>query len=115
MEKKPDMVGPIGIIMVVSGILNILAGIGWAALIILGTLGIGLLCAPIFLIPMGIGIYEIIQGVNIMNDRPVKNVPLVGILEIVSILWANILSVVGGILVLIFYNDEQVKAYFESQ
>jgi hypothetical protein len=39
---------------------------------------------------------------------------LVGILEIVSVLWVNILSVVGGILVLVFYSDDQVKAYFEG-
>jgi hypothetical protein len=114
MDNKPEMVGVIGIIMIVSGVLNILAGLGWTLIIVIGTLGIGLLCAPLTIIPIGIGIYEIIQGANVLGDRPVKNVTLVGILEIVSVLWVNILSVIGGILVLVFFNDEEVKAYFDS-
>jgi hypothetical protein len=114
MEKKPEMVGVIGIIMIVSGVLNILAGLVWTLIIVIGTLGIGLLCAPLTLIPIGIGIYEVIQGANVLGNKPVKNVTLVGILEITSILWGNILSVIGGILVLIFYNDEEVKAYLDG-
>jgi hypothetical protein len=112
MDNKPEMVRGIGIIMIVSGVINILWGIGISLTLILSLLGI--LCIPLGLIPIGIGIYEIIQGANVLGDTPVKNVTLVGGLEIASILWGNILSVVGGILVLVFYNDEEVKAYFDG-
>lgn len=112
MEKKPDMVTVIGIIMIVSGVINILWGIAVSFTLILTILGI--LCIPLGLIPIGIGVYEIVQGVNVLNDKPVKNITLVGILEIVSVLWGNVISLVGGILVLVFYNDEQVKAYLDG-
>ena len=106
------MVNVIAIIMIVSGAINILWGIGVSLTLIITILGI--LCIPLGLIPIGIGVYEIIQGINVLNDKPVKNLTLVGILEIVSILWGNFFSLVGGILVLVFYNDEQNKAYLES-
>lgn len=112
MENKPDMVNAIGIIMIVSGALNILAGIIVTITLIVTVLGI--ICIPLGLIPIGIAVYEIIQGINILNNRPVKNVQLVGILEIASVLWLNIFSVVAGILVLVFYNDEDVKAYIDG-
>lgn len=112
MNQKPDMVNVIAIIMIVSGAINILWGIGVSLTLIITILGI--LCIPLGLIPIGIGVYEIIQGVNILNDKPVKNITLVGILEIASILWGNVLTLVGGILVLIFYNDESTKAYLDG-
>ena len=102
----------IAIIMIVSGAINILWGIGVSLTLILTILGI--FCIPLGLIPIGIGIFEIIQGVNILNDKPVKNITLVGGLEVASILWGNVFTLVGGILVLIFYNDEQVKSYLDG-
>ena len=112
MNQKPDMVNVIAIIMIVSGAINILWGIGVSLTLIITILGI--LCIPLGLIPIGIGVFEIIQGVNILNDKPVKNITLVGILEIVSILWGNFLTLIAGILVLIFYNDENTKAYLDG-
>ncbi|MEN8240835.1 MAG: hypothetical protein ABFS17_02850 [Chloroflexota bacterium] len=112
MNTKPDKINAIAIIMIVSGALNIIAGFAVTLTLVITILGI--LCIPLGLIPIGIGIYEIIQGANILNDKPVKNVMLVGWLEIASVLWANIISLVAGILVLVFYNEEDVKAYFDG-
>ena len=112
MNTKPDKVNAIAIIMIVSGALNIIAGITVTITLVVTILGI--LCVPLGLIPIGIGIYEIIQGANILSNKPVKNVMLVGWLEIASLLWANVLSLVAGILVLVFYNEEEVKTYFDG-
>jgi hypothetical protein len=112
MENRPDNVNVIAIIMIVSGAINILWGIAGTIMLLLTLIGV--FCIPLGLIPIGIGIYEILQGINILNNRPVKNVTLVGGLEIASVLWANILSLLAGILVLVIYNDEQVKAYLDG-
>ncbi len=114
MNEKPGNVQIIGIFMVVSGVINILTGAGLAVAIILGTFFVGLLCLPVLLIPIGVGIFEIITGANVLNGKPTKHVQLVAGLEIASILWANFLSMAGGILVLVFYNDDETKAYFED-
>jgi hypothetical protein len=114
MQAKPGNVQTIAIIMIISGVINILAGISLTLAIVLGTLFIGIICVPLTMIPIGVGIYEIIVGANILNNKPAKNVFLVGILEIASILWANFLTMVAGILVLVFYNDPETKAYFED-
>jgi hypothetical protein len=112
MEPKPGNVQLIGIFMIVSGALNILAGAGW--LIALLVTVVGILCTPIALIPVGIGIWEIVTGANVINGKPAKNIQVVAGFEIASILWANVLSMVGGILVLVFYNDPPTKEYFED-
>jgi hypothetical protein len=114
METKPGNVQLIGIFMIVSGVLNILVGGGIAIAVVLGTFFIGLICLPLLLIPIGVGIWEIVVGANVVNDRLVKNLQVVAGFEIASILWGNVLSMAAGILVLVFYNDPETRAYFES-
>jgi hypothetical protein len=114
MATKPGNVQTIGILMLISGVLNILAGITITVLIVLGTLFIGIICVPITIIPIGIGVYEIVVGANILNNKPVKTITVVAGLEIASILWANFISMILGILVLVFYNDPATKAYLED-
>lgn len=114
MDPKPGNVQIIGILIIASGVINVLAGAGLAVAIILGTFFLGLFCLPVLLIPIGVGIFEIITGVNVLNGRPTRYVQLAAGLEIASILWANFLSMAGGILVLVFYNDDETKAYFED-
>ncbi len=111
MEPKPGNVQLIGILMIVSGVLNILSGIGLAVVLLLTLIGI--FCTPLALIPIGIGVWEIVTGANIINGRPAKHIQVVAGFEIASILWANVLSMVAGILVLVFYNDPPTKEYFE--
>ncbi len=114
METKPGNVQTIGILMVISGVINILAGITITLLIVLGTFFIGIICAPLTIIPIGIGVYEIVVGANILNNKPAKTITVVAGLEIASILWANFLSMIIGILVLVFYNDPETKAYLDD-
>ncbi|MBN1667426.1 MAG: hypothetical protein JW862_10065 [Anaerolineales bacterium] len=113
--EKPGMVQAISILTLVNGILNILYALILTASIVLGTLGIGLLCAPITILPGVLGIFEIIYATKLMANppKPVQpSVPLAA-LEIATVLTGNMISLVVGILALVFYNDPQVKAYFE--
>ena len=117
MNSKPGNVQLIGIFMIVSGALNIIAAAAWIPGLIAfaaATLGIGLLCLPVLVIPLGLGIFEIITGVNIVNHKPARNIPLIAGLEIASILWGNVLSMAAGILNLVFFNDPETNAYFKE-
>jgi len=112
--EKPGMVTTVMILTLISGILNILLALGLTATIVLGTFGIGLLCAPITILPGILGIFEILYAVKLMSNPPQPVVPsqALAIMEICMILFGNIVSTVAGILALVFYNDITVKTYF---
>ncbi len=112
--KKPGMVQAISIMTLINGILNILYGLTMTGLIVLGTLGVGLLCAPITILPSVLGIFEIIYASNLMATppKPVRANQTIAILEIACVITGAVTSLIIGILSLVFYNDEEVKAYF---
>jgi hypothetical protein len=99
-----------------SGILNVIYGVGLTAGIVLGTLGVGLLCAPLTILPSVLGIFEILYAVKLMSNppQPVQPSQAIAILEICTILLGGVLPAVVGILVLVFYNDPEVNAHFNK-
>ena len=113
---KPGKVQSLSILIIISGALNILGGGLLALLIIIGTIGIGLLCAPVLILPMLLGVAEIIHGINMLADPPRIKEPsqAIAILEICSILFGNVFAVIVGVINLVFSNDQEVKQYFES-
>ena len=117
---KPGKVQAIGIMHLVSGILNLLWGIGYVFYgLIMGltTLGIGLVCCcPVFLL-IPTGILVILSAIKHMKEPPedLQPQPLVSYLEIAGILCCNWISMVIGIVGLVFLQDEEVKAYYRAQ
>jgi hypothetical protein len=84
-----------------AGICNIIAGIVFCWLIF-----------PIVMIPLGI--IEIISASNLLKlqPEPPTGIKIIAILEIVAIItMAGWISVVVGILTLVFLSDERVKNY----
>lgn len=114
--RKPDMVQAIAVMTLVNGILNILYAFVATVLIVIFSFGIGLLCTPITILPGILGVFEILYAVKLLPDPIQQTKPnqTLAILEICAILTGNVVSLVIGILNLIFYNDEAVKKYFES-
>jgi len=114
--QKPGLVTALTIMTLINGILNILYALGITAAIVLGTLGVGLLCAPVTILPGILGIFEIIYAVKLLSNppQPVKPSQSIAVMEIVCIITGNALSLVVGILALVFYNDAAVKDYFAS-
>jgi hypothetical protein len=114
--EKPAMVQAIAVMTLVNGIINIVYAFGITLLIIIGTLGIGILCAPLTILPGILGIFEILYAVKLLPEppKPMKPNQTLAILEICAILAGNVVSLVVGILNLVFYNDERVKAYFAN-
>jgi len=111
--QKPGQLSAIAILTLVSGITNILAGLGWSLTIVVGTLGIGILCLPLTILPVILGVFEIIYAAKLLAEPVRTNLSqTIAILEIVGVLSGNVISLVAGILALVFANDEAVKAYF---
>lgn len=114
--EKPGMVTALGVLTLVSGIINILTGLGLTGGLVLGTFGIGLLCAPITVLPAVLGVFEILYAIKILANPPVpvQFSQTIAILEICCILFGNVIALVVGILALVFYSDAQVRSYFEA-
>lgn len=118
LNQKPGKVQAIAIMTLVDGILNILYSVTFALGLIVGafgTVGLTLLCLPIAALPLVVGILEIVGSVKLLKTpaRQFK-VKTIAILEIVNVISLFFPSLVVGILNLVFYNDPEVKAYFDS-
>ena len=118
--EKPSQVQTLGILTLISGIVNIvytLSMIGVLIINAIATLGIGLigfLCLPIFLLPAVLGVFEIIYGTKLMANpiKPVLPSKTIAILEICMIIGLQVFGPVVGILALVYYDDKKVKDYF---
>ncbi len=76
-----DTLSAMQIMMLVNGILNILAGLGITAGVVITTVGIGLVCTPITILPAVLGVFEVIAASRLLTDpvRPVKNLQTIAI------------------------------------
>ena len=112
---KPGKVQAITIMMLINGILNILAGLGMTASIILGTFFVGTICAPVTILPAILGVYEVIYAARLLSEPPkaVRNIQTIAVFEIVAVICGMGISLVVGILNLVFLSEPEVKAYLE--
>lgn len=124
---KPGYLQAIGIINLIDGILNVLYSIIGPIVTLTGLIGgivasiglcaPGIICAPgvvVFVYPLVLGILEIIYGVQLLSTPPRATQPAryLAIMQIVNVLFLQVLSLVAGILSLIWYNSEEIQAYF---
>lgn len=114
MNKKPALVETIGWLTLVSGVVNILYGLSLTVSVVLGTLFLGLICAPLTLLPVVLGIFEVLYALRVLANPPEPMAPnrTLAVLEIVDLLSLNVIAALVGILALIFYDDPAVKQYF---
>jgi hypothetical protein len=112
--ERPGKVQAIAIMTLLNGILNILYGLMITAVVVLGTLFIGIICSWLTILPTVLGIFEVIYAAKLLANppQPVKPSKTIAILEIVAVLAGNIVSAVVWILVLVFYDDPAVKGFF---
>jgi hypothetical protein len=113
-QTKSQKVQIIGILMLISGIFNVLIGLGLVAGLALSLVLI--CCSPVGLLPLALGIFELIYAVRLLGSaaepQPFKWIQLIAILEIASILAGNFISLVIGIVNLVLLNDPETRQSF---
>ena len=131
-DEKPGKVQGIGIMSLIGGIFSILVGVGLAAGFTIAGLGAGLgglaggcpcgFCGCLGLFWPGIyyslvvGILAIIKGCLLLGSSAQQNYPpiYIGVMLIINIINADMVSLVLGILILVFCADEEVKGYLRG-
>jgi hypothetical protein len=116
-EEKPGQVTAMAILMLVSGLTNVGLFFTWGGVILSGaiaTFGIGLLCAPLALPPIALAVFEFIVAAKLLGATPakMKSYKTIAIMEIISILFGNIVGLVSGILTLVWMNDPRIQDWF---
>jgi hypothetical protein len=61
-------------------------------------------------------VFEVIYGARLLQvpPRPTQPSQILAVFEIAMILSGNVVSLVVGILALVFYGDPRVRAYFAA-
>lgn len=110
LPEKPSNVNAIGMMNIVSGIINLLASVA------LGILFFGLACLPLTLAPAILGVFELLYGLKLRSNppKPAKPSKAIAIAQIATFLYLNVVAGVIGILSLTLYTDPEVQAYFEA-
>jgi hypothetical protein len=118
---KPGKVQALAIMTLIDGILNIVAiSLTWGIIILGSSLtGVGLvmiLCCPVPIYAIVLGILEIIAATKLLPEpAKTKEFPkYLAIMQIVNVISGGLLSIVTGILALVFANDPEVTAYFQT-
>ena len=109
---KPAEVTVLAILTVISGVINLTAGVGAAIGL---AFSVALLClAPLGILPILLGSFEILYAIKLLSSFPqgVRPNQTIAILEVCCFLFGNLISTAVGVLALVFYNDPAVKAYF---
>ncbi|MGD0806953.1 MAG: hypothetical protein ABSA10_05745 [Anaerolineales bacterium] len=114
-QIKSQKVQVIGVLMLISGIINVLIGLGLVAGLALSLVLI--CCSPVGLLPMALGIFELIYAIRLLSSGTeppsFATMQVIAILEIVSILAGNFISLVIGIVNLVMLNDPEVRPSFK--
>ncbi len=100
----------------IDGILNLLLSVGCCAylgLIGLASMGLGLICVPLAIYPLVLGILELVQYGPINSEPPRRrDVPIwLAIMQLIATIFFNPLALATGIVGLIASNDANVRAY----
>ena len=108
MIEKPSQLQTLGILTLISGILNCIIGVLFVFTVV------WILPAAYSIV---LGILEILYATKLMATpvRVDKIAKHIAIMQIVNIINGALLAVVTGILALVWTNDPKVKEYFEAR
>jgi hypothetical protein len=115
MSTKPGSLQAVSILWIIDGILTIFWGFG---LVIAAFASfVGIVCLPLSIYPFVVGVIELIYGIRLASSRPTLARPpyYVAVLEIVLLLWADVIGFIIGVVALVLLNGEDVKAFLSGQ
>jgi len=102
-----------GIMMIISAALTLI----WS-LIAVGGLVVslaGICCAPYYLVPIGLAIFEMIGGIAAQSGKPQENVKFSAIAGLVgAVLCCNVIGIVLEILALVFLSNPSVSEFLQE-
>jgi tetrahydromethanopterin S-methyltransferase subunit C len=114
----PEEYKQAGMFMVIAGITNIMLGMLWGCMGLLtcvSSYGICFFCPFLGVVPLGLGIYEILEG-NKMREGlwspSARTANLIGL--VMSLLSFHMIGVALEAFVLMNLNNEKVKAWIEN-
>jgi hypothetical protein len=110
--ERPGTVTAIALITLISGVINVIWGL--IASFSFGVTIIFLCLVPLFIAQVVLGVYEIVYAARLLftPPQPVQPSKSIAVCEIATILVGNVISLVVGILALVFYNDPAVIGHF---
>jgi len=114
--SKPGKVQAIAIMSLVSGVLNCVGGLGWLVFgLCLFLVGVILTIIPAAYLVV-VGVLDVIYASKLMGASSVSVQPArhLAVLNIVSIIFLNVIPCVLGIVNLVFYGDEETERFFAS-
>ncbi len=114
------MLNAYAIMTLIDGIFNLLLSVGCAGyfcLVGIASMGIGLICVPLAIYPLVLGILEIVQFPALNRTPPGRrDIPTwLAIMQLIGVLFANPLALATGIIGLIAGNDPKVLGYMAGQ
>ena len=111
-QSKPAKVSNLAVMSLIAGLWAVLLAISAGAS--LGAMSCGLFCLwPGIYYCLVVGILAITKGAALMGPKAASHPPPVGvaIMLIINIINLDVVSLVLGIIMLMWCNDEEVKAY----
>jgi hypothetical protein len=112
---KTGKVDFITIALLISGVLNIVGGLTGSFGLLLSIIGI--ICMPLTAAIVVLGIFEVLYASRLLTtparNLRYNNLQTLAYLEIASILLGNVVTLVAGIVNVVFLNDTEVKRYLE--
>ena len=112
LQQKPTLVNAIAWMTLASGIVNLFWGVAASGTALAAIVGV--FCLPLTILPIALGIFEIIYAAKLFSNPPqaVQPSTSIAVFEIACIITGNVFSMAVGILSLVFYNDTVVRDYF---
>lgn len=110
--RKPGKVQVVGVMCLVDGILTLLWALGVSGTLLVSLVGI--ICLPIMIYPLVLGVLEIVYGLKLIADPVTVEQPpqFLAIMQIINIVFGDVLALIVGIVSLVLYSDAEVQAYF---
>lgn len=119
-DRPPGKVQAIGILHLIAGLQNTMMALLWvfgSLSVLITTFGLGFLACCLPFLYGGLAVIEVYSGIrHLSSDHTGLRAPtLVGVAEILGILGCGMISVVSGVLTLVFLQDPEVVAYYQRK
>ncbi len=117
-EGAPDAYKQAGMLMVVSGMTNLMVGLIWGCTglsMCVSTYGICFLCPLLGVVPLAVGVWEILEGNKVREgiwSPHLRTANVVGL--VTGILTFHMIGVACEAFVLMQLNDPKVKAFLDN-